>query len=477
MGFFRLGLIRDSFITNASTDGTNQNRATGSNLGSSPTLQVFAVKDNLFTGSVEWARTLLQFDIVDLSRSIFVDKTVPSSSVTYTLKMPNFVHGGTIPTSFELFVYPLSRSWTEGTGSDSSRWRDYGWVNWISASSTQTWSATGSDFLTTGYGSGSQLFDRGQEDLEMDLTSMVNNWLTSSTGGAGGLPNSGIVVKLGTTEENNPITYDTKMFHSRESKYVDRIPHLEARWDSDVLRDNRGNFAYNQWNKLYFYNVVRGQLTGASEPVLVQIKDSVQNVSASWNTVLTASRVEYGIYSASIYVNNFTSSFSSSWVDVWLSGGFTGLSASAGSSCYMSGNFTPVFLGGNLSNPYSKFVVAANFQQEYLTTERSRVRVNVRKKDLKSSHLRVVHTGSTTQDREYIEQMYYSIVNDQTNETIVPFATGSVEYTRLSYDQDGNFFDLAFNGFVPGFVYRCKFLIYNNKAKTVIDENFLFKVI
>src|SRR3990167_5558167 len=228
MGFYRLNLTRDSFITNISTDGTHGNRATGSNLGSSPTLQVFALKDRLFTGSVEWSRALLQFDVVDLSRSIFIDKTIPSSSVTYTLKMPNFVHGGTTPTSYELYVYPLSRSWTEGSGSDSSRWRDFGWVSWLSASSTQTWTSSGSDFITTGYGSGSQLFDRGQEDLEMDLTPMVNNWLTSSTGGAGGLPNNGVIVKLGTTEENNPVTYKTKMFHSRESKYVDRIPYIQA---------------------------------------------------------------------------------------------------------------------------------------------------------------------------------------------------------------------------------------------------------
>ena len=76
MGIYRLNLLKDSFITNISTDGTNQNRATGSNLGSSPTLQVFAIKDSIYTGSVEWTSSLLQFEVVDLSRSIFIDKSI-----------------------------------------------------------------------------------------------------------------------------------------------------------------------------------------------------------------------------------------------------------------------------------------------------------------------------------------------------------------------------------------------------------------
>lgn len=479
--FYRLNITKDSTISNISTDGTNSGRASGSNVGMSPLLQIFALKDRIFTGSLEWARSLLQFDVTELSRSIFVDKTIPSSSVTYTLKMPNYIHGGKIPTSFELFVYPLSRSWTEGTGSDVSKWRDYGFVNWLSASSTQTWTTSGSDFLSVNYGSGSQLFDRGQEDLEMNVTQIVGNWLTSSIGLGGGLPNNGLIVKLGNSEENNGVIYDTKMFHSRESKFVDRLPFLEARWDTDVIRDNRKNFAYNNWNKLYFYNFIRGELTSSGEPVFVQIKDSLINKSASWNTVLTASRVSDGIYSCSLYVNNFTSSFSGSWYDIWISGGFIGsgasLSASAASSVFMTGTFSPMFLSGNQNDPYEDFDISVNMKDIYQTTEQDRIKVSVRKKNIKKTHLRVVHSGSVNIDRLFVEKMYYSIVNDQTNETVVPFGTGSTEFTRLSYNGDGNYFDTFFNWGVPGFVYRLKFQIHENKSKKIYDESWKFKVI
>lgn len=477
MGFYRLPLVKDTTILNVSTDMTDGHRASGSNLGSSPTLQVFALKDRLFTGSVELARTLLQFDVTDLSRSIYVDKTIPSSSVTYTLKCPNFIHGETIPTSFELYIYPLSRSWTEGTGSDSSLWRDYGWTNWLSSSSTQTWTLTGSDFLQNNYGSGSQLFDRGMEDLEVNITQIVNNWLTSSIGQAGGLPDSGLVIKLGGAEETNGTNYYVKMFHSRESKFIDKIPYLEARFDTDVLRDNRSNFYYNQNNKLFFYNFARGQLTSSGSPVLVQIKDHLINQSASWNTIHTASEISTGIYSASIYVNGFTSSFSSSWYDIWCSGSFLGLTASAASSVFMTGTFFPIFNSGTMFDPYEDFDISVDMKSEYQTDERDRIKVSVRKKNLKKSHIRIVATGSINVDRLFIEKMFYGIVNAHTNQVVVSLGTGSVEFTRLSYNSEGNYFDLPFNFGVPGFIYKFIFQIYDNKSRKTYDENWLFKIV
>jgi len=468
MGFYRLFTSKDTWISNASTDGTNGHRMTGSNFGMSPTLQLFAVKNAVESGSYELSRILLQFNLNELSGKIFDEKTVPSSSVNYFLRLANYQHATTIPTSYELFAYPLSKSWTEGTGSDQVTFRDYGWANWLSASSTTAWDVTGSDFQATNYGSGSQAFDRGWEDLEVNVTQVVNNWLTSSIGQAGGFPNNGLVVKYGASEESNGVDYNLKMFHSKETKYVDKIPHIEARWDSDVIRDNRKNFAYNVPNRLYFYNFSRGQLSGTNEPLIVKIKDHWMNASASFNVELTSSKVATGIYSASLQVENFTASFSSSWVDVWF----------AGARVYMTGNFKPVFLSGSEVDPYEEYTMdVLNLKGEYSANEQARMKVGVRKKNLKKSHIRIVHTASTDVDKEYMDEMYYSVINDETGEVVIPFGTGSVDYTRLSYNGEGNYFDMFMNGYIPGFVYRLKFLIVSNKEKTVLDEGWKFKVV
>ncbi|MHA2366708.1 MAG: hypothetical protein ACXAC7_22335, partial [Candidatus Hodarchaeales archaeon] len=359
------------------------------------------------------------------------------------------------------FIYPLSRSFDEGTGIDSENFKDHGFVNWINATSTSEWTVTGSDYLATEYGSGSQHFDDGNENLEVDVTDIVVNWLTGS------IEQNGIVVKLGDTEEGGGGTdYYKKAFHGRESKYIDRIPYIEARWDS-VIKDNRDNFAYDQNSKLYCYNLVRGELTDLTQPVIVRIQDNIVGVSASYVQELTASRVETGIYSASFYIEN-TASFSASWTDVWFSG----------SRVYMSSSFTPLVLTGSNYDPYEEYVINVNnLKRTYSTKEEARLNVNVRKKNY-ITHVGMLSSASLAVQNEPIEKMYYSIENDNTGEVVVPFGTGSVAFTQLSYNGEGNYFNIWMSSFVPGFVYRIKFLLdINRYNKAIFDDEFLFKVI
>jgi len=144
----------------------------------------------------------------------------------------------------------------------------------------------------------------------------------------------------------------------------------------------------------------------------------------------------------------------------------------------MTGNFKPVFLSGSEVDPYEEYTMdVLNLKGEYSANEQARMKVGVRKKNLKKSHIRIVHTASTDVDKEYMDEMYYSVINDETGEVVIPFGTGSVDYTRLSYNGEGNYFDMFMNGYIPGFVYRLKFLIVSNKEKTVLDEGWKFKVV
>jgi len=413
----------------------------------------------LFLGSIELGRILIKFPITELSGKIFTDQTIPSASVTYKLKMFNMQHAETVPTSFDLHAFPLTRDWDEGTGTALPN-LDYGFSNWISASSTQTWTSAGSDFNATM--SGCQHFDRGLEDFEVDVTQIVNEWLTGST-----ISSNGFVIKFGPTEESNTNSYYLKAFHGRESKFIERLPYLEARWDSAGLKDNRKNFAYNQQNKLFMYNFIRGELVNVSNPVYVRIQDAAEGAFARFSQTLTASSNEVGIYSASFTIVN-TASFSGTFYDIWHSGAVV----------YMTGNFRPLWLTGSQSDQYSEFTLNVdNLKQTFTSQEEYRFRVTARKRDYKT-HFGVIKSASLDMDREYIEKLYYSIINNETGEVIVPFGTGTVPYTQCGYDTNGNFFNLYMNSFVPGFVYRMLFLIDINKYdKKVVDNNFLFKIV
>jgi len=465
MGLYRTYPSKDTFITNKIINNDVSVRATGSNNGANPSLNVFAFQPVVLSGTMDLSRILIKFDLTELSGKIYSDITIPSSSVSYYLKMYSMEHGDTIPTSYDLFVYPLSRSWDEGVGDDLTNYRDYGFSNWYDSTSIVSWTESGSDFLATEYGSGSQHFDSGLEDLEVDITDVVVNWLTSSL-----LPNNGVVVKLGVSEENSLGFYYRKSFHGRETKFIDRIPYIEARWNS-VEKDNRNNFAFDVNNKLYMYNFVRGELTNVSEAVTVRIQDNLIGVSASFTGSYSSVQVASGVLTASILIEHTGNAlFSGTFYDIWQSS----------TRLYMTGTFKPVWVTGSQVDPYDEFFVnVSNLKRVYNSSEDARIFVNVRK-NAWTTHVGLLASASSElkQDRQYIEKMYYSISNYDSGEVVVPFGTGSVPYTQLSYNADGNYFDIPMSMFVPGFVYKMSFLIDINRFdKKIYDDDWVFKVV
>ena len=464
MGIMRIFSSGDTWITDERPGDSNSLtlRASGSDHGRSPALNVFAKKDEIVSGSVELARSLIRFDLTELSGMVFTDLTIPSGSATYNLKMFNQEHEDTVPSSYDLFVFPVSRSWDEGLGIDDDNHSDEGYASWLNATSTAAWDVTGSDYVSgsTGLLSASQHFDAGTEDFEVDITPVVNEWLSGTT-----VSNNGLVVKLGSVEETGSVNYYRKSFHSRESLFVDKLPYIEVRWD-DVTKDNRSNFAYGQSNSLYLYNFVRGALTDLTEPITVTIRDNAIDASASYNQDFAASKISTGIYGITSTIEN-TASFSASWNDVWTSG----------SVVYMTGSFSPVSLTGSSSDINEQYVIAPRgLKRVYREAEEARISVNVRKRDF-VTHRGIVATASLDPETEQIETMYYSVINNETGEVVIPFGTGSVPYTQLSYDANGNFFDLKMRTFVPGFKYEIIFLLDINNDQQVISDEFTFKVV
>jgi hypothetical protein len=76
-----------------------------------------------------------------------------------------------------------------------------------------------------------------------------------------------------------------------------------------------------------------------------------------------------------------------------------------------------------------------------------------------------------------ISEAYYKVTNDRTNEVFVPFSTGSLKFSRLSYDNKGNYFWFYMNSLPPKNVYRLAFLFYDGAQKRVIDNGFKFRVV
>ena len=90
-----------------------------------------------------------------------------------------------------LVVNPLFNPWQEGTGLDLENYEDNTngneGSNWMSASATASWNSVsgGGDFLsgTSADYRYEQLFENGLENLQINITPLVERWIKGSGGG------------------------------------------------------------------------------------------------------------------------------------------------------------------------------------------------------------------------------------------------------------------------------------------------------
>jgi hypothetical protein len=69
----------------------------------------------------------------------------------------------------------------------------------------------------------------------------------------------------------------------------------------------------------------------------------------------------------------------------------------------------------------------------------------------------------------------YRIVDDL---KVVPYGTGSMLHTQISYDVSGNYFDFDMNLLESGYMYGIKLAYYNDSIGSWVEqpEKFKFKV-
>lgn len=451
---FRIYPTKDTWISNHFL-APNRTRLTGGNVGASEELDVFKVAG--FSGntgdlaSSSLSRILMQFDFTQLS-SLTASGDFPSSGLSFFLRMNHKTAGCSQPSSFDLVLKPVASGWDEGVGKDVTL-RDKGHANWVKRTSTAYWGTPGGDFVTSP--TSVVHFDTGFEDLEVDVTPFVSAWLS------GTVQNNGLGVMLTSSIEADSfrVDYYQKKFYSRQTDFSDRAPYIEARVN-DTVRDDRRNMMFSRTGSLWLYNIVGGAYQDLpGNFVTVAISDASGVLMQ-----LTASHPATGIYSASFALP--TGSYSGSlFYDSWGSGSFS----------FMTGAFS--FVPGGPGQGVSQQPLTArvrNLQDQYYPEDVPVFEVLFRRRP---HALPVFQTASLSVGVPYIvEQAYYAIENDSTNERVVPFGTGS-DHTRLSYGENGNSFKFFMRNLHRGNVYRIVFLVNEQGRQQVIDNGIRFKVV
>ena len=447
----------DNTITNAFKENLNT-RGTGSNMGASPLLEVFSIYAQATTSSVEKARFLVQFPTADISSDRTATTIPASGSVSFFLKLYNARHADTLPDNFKLKVQAVSGSWQEGFGVDMEEYKDLTYdiegSNWTNRSGSTAWSSPGGDVYALP--SFTQTFVSGTENLEIDITEMVEDWLAD-----GGRSNHGLRVALDSAQEDSiSRSYYTKKFYAREASDYFYRPCLEARWDSS-LRDDANNFyqssslapAADNLNKIFLYNKIRGKLTnipaigtGAIYVNLYEASGATPTGSALTlvpNTPATGSHEEAGVYSAEIGLDTTLTSV----IPVWYSGATEYHTGSAITVKSVSAK------NDNVQNEYVTTVT--NLKNSYTRNETARFRLFVREKDWSPT----LYTKATSEvESTIIPEAYWKLTRVTDSLDVINYGTGSTNHTKMSYDYSGSYFDFDMSLLERDYAYELRFI-------------------
>ena len=378
---------------------------------------------------------------------------------------------------------------TPGTAGNKTNAQDSGMGAFVVNNFTSGSNVEGGSYVDSEEYTFTQAFDTGFENLELDVSHLVEDWIKGPA--SAGLSNFGFGVRLTGSNETANNSFYTKKFFARGSQFFHKRPIIEARWD-DSKKDNRGDFFLSSslvtgpdnLMNLYLYNVVKGQLkdipdlgensgvqvlnvniysgstTPIGSPLSLPVGGGVANDATMIN--ITASHVETGIYSCSFA---YDSASITTIFDVWHSGGIE----------YHTGSAIKVKTFGSQNYNFDQKYVSKviNLRSTYSKNEKVRFRLYTRQKDWSPTIYTVANNKIET---SIIDNTYYRFTRVNDNLEVVPFGTGSINHTRLSYDASGSYFDLEMDLFDTDTVYELSFAYLINGSYVQQPERFRFRV-
>lgn len=221
------------------------------------------------TGSRYNSRILLKFDVSQIEEKINAGKISNNAKYYLSLRTADVKE---IPQEYDVYAYPLSSSWTNGTGrffnnpitTDGVSWKyrtsktvgiewdvppstaSFEWdgisESWIQ--DDMMWGANLMAQVTSSYfskkGGGTwwnydniectQSFSFQTADLYMNVTPIVKKWIT----GSGRFNNDGLILKFSNDIESSLETLNSLKFFGTDSNTI-YVPRLHVVWDDSIF--------------------------------------------------------------------------------------------------------------------------------------------------------------------------------------------------------------------------------------------------
>lgn len=279
------------------------------------------------------SRFLIHFDLTELQNKLNNKEINSNLVVSYKLKMKNSIPGDRIlepeyefdvldkriASSYDLIAFPINLPWDEGRGYDLIK-ENYlvkqngnplisGYSNWNSATLATNWQNPGiysnptASTAVTQYST--QHFDLGNEDVDMDITSIVNDWLS------GGTINNGIGVSFRRDYEllSTDTRYVTSFFTEKTNSSFK--PYVEVVYNQS-FQDDRMQVTNNRVSRLFLYTFSGNNAVNYFSAGTVDIKNMA---GGNVYTGLTPIQQEMGVYYVDIFMSAATRG--QQYKDIW----------------------------------------------------------------------------------------------------------------------------------------------------------------
>jgi len=263
----------------------------------------------LYYGGVNkgFSRNLMQFNHTNIKKYYEEGFFGDLSKVTHTLKMvntgifnedllnKNTEDGKERTSSFDLVLFEINESWDEGIGYDYNLNLKGGVIsnkpsNWYDRETGVNWGINGVDNSNL---INIQHFSDGNENLTLDITSIVNEYILGTK------TNNGMALSF--TPYLESLDSDKPQYVGFFSRHTQTFhePYIESKY-TNVISDDRFNFYGEKNNKLYLYVNTNNQPTNLDELPIVTIKS--ENGDLDEFTV-TAEQISKGVYGIDVIIN------------------------------------------------------------------------------------------------------------------------------------------------------------------------------
>lgn len=423
------------------------------------------------------SRFIIKFDLSELSDKFSLKEINENLVSSYKLKLKNAIPGDRIlepeyefdvldkrvAASYDLIVFPINKDWDEGRGYDLYK-ENYlvkqrgnplitGYSNWNSATSVIDWDAPGvyenptASTAVTIYVT--QHFDIGNEDIDVDVTSIINDWLS------GGSENYGFGIAY--RRDYELLSTDTRYISSFFTEKTNTAfkPYIEVSYNQSFL-DDRMQVTNNRTSRLFLYTFSGNNAVNYFSAGTVEIQTLA---GASVYTGLTPTQQENGVYYVDVLMSAATRG--QQYKDVWQNITFVpGIDQQSISQVF---TIKDNFYLNNVPqvNEYSISVYGISDNSILSIGETNKVFVDLR-----------VNYSSRNQPETAYDLKYRMVMNNQVE--VIPWT--SVNQAVINKCKS-NYFVLETSWLLHNQTYRIEYRVDEFGTKRVLPNSTVFKVI